>query len=189
MRIALVAPKWNRLVNDYPPLGLAYLAAVLERAGHQVAVFDFGLSPDSELAEDVRQVSAYAPDLVGMTAMTNTWYSAAALAQALKAALACPIVVGGPHATVFPERVAQEPAIDYVVVGEGEETLLELVTLLERSEMAPSAEAVGAVRGLCFVRAGALVKTAERPLIRDLDARSEERRVGKECRSRWSPYH
>ena len=23
----------------------------------------------------------------------------------------------------------------------------------------------------------------------DLEARSEERRVGKECRSRWSPYH
>ena len=22
-----------------------------------------------------------------------------------------------------------------------------------------------------------------------LDSRSEERRVGKECRSRWSPYH
>src|SRR5256885_13747293 len=28
------------------------------------------------------------------------------------------------------------------------------------------------------------------PLANDLlDARSEERRVGKECRSRWSPYH
>src|SRR5256886_12744025 len=24
---------------------------------------------------------------------------------------------------------------------------------------------------------------------KQLDARSEERRVGKECRSRWSPYH
>ena len=23
----------------------------------------------------------------------------------------------------------------------------------------------------------------------DIDKRSEERRVGKECRSRWSPYH
>src|SRR5260370_41527582 len=23
----------------------------------------------------------------------------------------------------------------------------------------------------------------------DIDSRSEERRVGKECRSRWSPYH
>src|SRR5688572_13038098 len=25
--------------------------------------------------------------------------------------------------------------------------------------------------------------------LQDLSARSEERRVGKECRSRWSPYH
>ena len=24
---------------------------------------------------------------------------------------------------------------------------------------------------------------------KDIQARSEERRVGKECRSRWSPYH
>ena len=27
------------------------------------------------------------------------------------------------------------------------------------------------------------------PLLRTLIVRSEERRVGKECRSRWSPYH
>ena len=26
-------------------------------------------------------------------------------------------------------------------------------------------------------------------LVKDLQQRSEERRVGKECRSRWSPYH
>src|SRR2546425_5777809 len=26
-------------------------------------------------------------------------------------------------------------------------------------------------------------------VIRDMRVRSEERRVGKECRSRWSPYH
>ena len=25
--------------------------------------------------------------------------------------------------------------------------------------------------------------------LNDIDTRSEERRVGKECRSRWSPYH
>ena len=28
-----------------------------------------------------------------------------------------------------------------------------------------------------------------RDLRRDIARRSEERRVGKECRSRWSPYH
>ena len=26
-------------------------------------------------------------------------------------------------------------------------------------------------------------------LLKELEKRSEERRVGKECRSRWSPYH
>src|SRR5256886_3173186 len=29
----------------------------------------------------------------------------------------------------------------------------------------------------------------DRPVDRDAVRRSEERRVGKECRSRWSPYH
>ena len=27
------------------------------------------------------------------------------------------------------------------------------------------------------------------PVAQQIDLRSEERRVGKECRSRWSPYH
>ena len=29
----------------------------------------------------------------------------------------------------------------------------------------------------------------DRQLVIELGSRSEERRVGKECRSRWSPYH
>src|SRR3712207_7005762 len=33
------------------------------------------------------------------------------------------------------------------------------------------------------------VTVAVQPLMALLPARSEERRVGKECRSRWSPYH
>ena len=34
------------------------------------------------------------------------------------------------------------------------------------------------------------VVPTEEPVIQLIDAeRSEERRVGKECRSRWSPYH
>ena len=36
-------------------------------------------------------------------------------------------------------------------------------------------------------RLGAVATEAER--LRLADGRSEERRVGKECRSRWSPYH
>ena len=48
------------------------------------------------------------------------------------------------------------------------------------------------------VRAGSRFETPEmagitnfllRTMIRGTSRRSEERRVGKECRSRWSPYH
>src|SRR3712207_568688 len=52
-----------------------------------------------------------------------------------------------------------------------------------------------------FIRAVGMIKLAAAQVNRDLGlldahladaivrARSEERRVGKECRSRWSPYH
>ena len=33
------------------------------------------------------------------------------------------------------------------------------------------------------------VNVLNRETLLDAQARSEERRVGKECRSRWSPYH
>jgi hypothetical protein len=38
--------------------------------------------------------------------------------------------------------------------------------------------------------AGHLLELPETPLLLNhVGTRSEERRVGKECRSRWSPYH
>src|SRR5256885_8265276 len=45
---------------------------------------------------------------------------------------------------------------------------------------------------LTVLRAVVLVGNADfrnDPRLRYIPARSEERRVGKECRSRWSPYH
>src|SRR3989449_11258765 len=54
-----------------------------------------------------------------------------------------------------------------------------------KSHAVPAAELAGDV----FVRGEALVDLqALLPLAATI-ARSEERRVGKECRSRWSPYH
>ncbi len=166
MRIALISPKWNKKANDYPPLGMAYLAAVLERAGHEVAVFDFGLDPDLPLEESVRPVCAYGPQLVGITAMTSIYQSALETAILLKASLGRPIVLGGPHATVYPERVLSEsPVIDYVVRGEGEETLLALVQALDNGS-----RDLSTIRGLTYRLRGEIVSNPDRPLIQDLDA-------------------
>ena len=166
MRIALISPKWNKKVNDYPPLGLAYLAAVLEHAGHQVGGFDFGLEPDIPLEDDVRRVCAFDPHVVGITAMTSVYHSALEAATLLKAYLGRPIVIGGPHPTVYPERVlAESPVIDYVVRGEGEETTLELVHALDGGN-----RDLHAINGLTYRLRGEIIANPDRALIDNLDA-------------------
>ena len=71
MRISLIGPKWNEMINSYPPLGLGYLAAVAEQDGHDVRIHDFGLYPSQPLEEDARQVVDFKPDLVAFTSMTT----------------------------------------------------------------------------------------------------------------------
>jgi len=163
VRISLVSPKWNKMVNSYPPLGLGYLAAVLEREGHQVRIHDFGLTPNTPLEEDIQDIEEFAPHLVGITSMTNVYHSALETARLVKERMGCPVVMGGPHPTVFPQRTVQEPWVDYVVYGEGEETLVELVRALE-GQMD-----LEGVQGLCFKRNGEVILNPARPLIRDLD--------------------
>ncbi|MGQ9517886.1 MAG: B12-binding domain-containing radical SAM protein [Anaerolineae bacterium] len=165
MRVALISPKWNQMVNSYPSLGLGYLAAVLERRGDEVRIFDFGLDPRRPLEEEVLDVLAFRPDVIGLTAMTTSYHSAEQTISLLRAGTHAPMVLGGPHATVFPERTLREqPALDYLVFGEGEETMLELMEVIEgRRDPAT-------VAGLCYRRAGQVMCNPARPLIRDLDA-------------------
>ncbi len=166
MRVALISPKWNKKANDYPPLGLAYLAAVLERAGHEVQVFDFGLDPLVSVETDIDRVCAFDPQVVGITSMTSVYESALDTAARLKARLGRPIILGGPHATVFPERVLSEaPVIDYVVRGEGEETVLELVSALESG-----IRDIGRIQGVTHRQHGSIVSNPDRPLLTDLDS-------------------
>lgn len=164
MRIALISPKWNKKANDYPPLGLGYLAAVLEQ-NHEVRIFDFSLDLRSSLDSDLQHVNSFDPHLVGITAMTSLYHSALEAATLLKAYLGRPVILGGPHATMCPERILEEsPVIDYVVRGEGEKTILELVEALGGDRD------LGSVNGLTYRRRGEVVSNPDRELIADLDA-------------------
>jgi anaerobic magnesium-protoporphyrin IX monomethyl ester cyclase len=170
MRIALVSPKWNEMVNSYPPLGLGYLAAILENEGHSVSIFDLGLDPDGSLEDGADAIASCSPDIVGITAMTNNYHSASKTCALLKARTGCPIVVGGPHSTIFPERVVSDPSVDYVAFGEGEDTMRELVKAIASEGPRPSDDTLQAVRGICFVSGDEAIRTPPRPLIEDLDA-------------------
>ena len=175
MRIALVSPKWNQLVNSYPPLGIGYLAAIAESEGHTVAIYDLGLAPDAPLEDDVARICAFKPDLVGLTAMTNNYHSAEQTFALLKAQCAAPLLVGGPHATLFSERVLADPHVDYVIYGEGEEPFRQLLRAIALQGPRPSDEALSAIDGLGWKRAegdadARLVHNASAPLLHDLDS-------------------
>lgn len=115
-----------------PPLGLAYMGAVLESAGHQVKIVD---APTLEMGveEAAREVLSWRPDLVGISAVTPTVKGGYRLACAIKSAAPdLPVVMGGQHVSFMFEEALSTGCVDYVAIGEGERTILELVESLER---------------------------------------------------------
>jgi anaerobic magnesium-protoporphyrin IX monomethyl ester cyclase len=115
-------------VTQSPPLGILYLAAVLEREGYAVAVEDMIISRHcaESLAQAIEGVS-----LVGIGTTTPAFHTALEIARAVKARSPETIVVmGGPHVTFMAEETVRNSNVDIVVRGEGEETIAELAAYI-----------------------------------------------------------
>jgi len=165
MKVCLVGPKWNEMINSYPPLGLGYLAAVAENLGHEVCIHDMGLRPDMPVEQDIKAVIEGKPDLVAFTAMTTSYLSVEKAARLLKEASGVPTVIGGPHATSLPQQTISDPNFDFLVYGEGEPAWAELLQAIEAQD-----DRYERIQNLWFRRDGRVINNPERPLNRDLDA-------------------
>lgn len=150
-----------------PPLGLAYIAAVLLEKGFSVTIIDANaenLSSD-EVAERARVVGA---KIVGVTATTPMIDSAFDLAKSVKRTLPEAIIVfGGPHVSVLPVRSLNDcPELDFVVIGEGEITAVELFGIILDGEW----DRLPSVSGVAYrdKKSGNIVVTSPRPLIEDI---------------------
>ncbi len=142
-----------------PPLELLMVAASVP--GHECRVLDLRLEPDAAFE---RALADFAPDVVGVTAYSAEAEAAKALCRRARAARpGTTVVVGGHHATMAPEDLLAEAAVDVLVLGEGEATFPELVSALA------AGGDLGRVAGLAFRRDGEAVFTGPRPLIADLD--------------------
>ena len=163
MNITLIQP-YTGGVDVEPPKSLASIAAVLDRAGHKVRLIDLQICKVRQEWEAI--FNAEPVDMVGITAMTPQVKEARAVAERIKAMLPdVPIVLGGVHATLLPRQTLQKfNCFDILVIGEGEETIVELVSRLEKKE--PIAD----VRGIAYRSKGEAVTTPLRPRIVDLDS-------------------
>lgn len=165
MNVVLVGPKWNKLVNNYPSLGLGYIAAIWEQEGHAVKVVDMGLRPSVPVEEEIAQVAAFHPDLVAFTSMSTSYHSIERAAKLVKEQIGCTTLIGGPHATTLPELTLKDPNIDFLIHGEGEEPARQLVRALAAGGGWES------IAGLGYkAKDGGIHLNPEAPLIPDLDA-------------------
>lgn len=151
--------------GTYFPIGIGYLAAFLKKRDFSAEFLDPNVE-DLPIDRVVERASRLAPTCVGISFMTPQFLWARDLATALKAALPdTPIVLGGAHPSVLPERTLKEiPAADFVVFGEGEETNLELM-----EHLADKKQTLAEINGLAWRDAEAIRVNPPRDLISDLD--------------------
>jgi anaerobic magnesium-protoporphyrin IX monomethyl ester cyclase len=153
-----------------PPLHLMYLAGAVEHAGFSPHIIDANLLnvPPDKIKDHISRLH---PDMVGLTATTATISTAFRYINKIRFALPdCFIFIGGPHASALPDQTLTGcRQLDAVVIGEGEETVVDLV----RSFSQVDPHWPDAVRGIAYKRKDnareQIIVTPPRPLIEDLD--------------------
>lgn len=159
MKALLVFPRFRYPSGD-PPLGTAYLAAVLRREGAEVDIFD-ATWMRRPLASLERVVSENSYDLIGISVLTSMLREASTVAEMAKQLSPHSFVVmGGPHATVEPASTLQLPGVDAVTVGEAELTVLALAKAGLRPENVP---------GVWYRSDDEIIRGPDPELLADLD--------------------
>ncbi len=159
-----VSPVTAYLFYNSAPLGILYIAAVLEQAGHDVAVID-AAAQGLDIAATTAEVEAFRPDIIGVGSFTVTFETTRVLGRALRDALpGVPLVLGSYHVTLVPDQAMAESVFDIGVLGEGEHTMLEL------TEWAAGRRTLDDVAGIVYRGDDGLVFTGKRKKFRDLDS-------------------
>lgn len=162
MRVLLVNPPsmgmFKLLGLDLPPLGILYVAGYLEAHGVEVHVNDLNTA---RRGDPPIRFENY--DIVGIGTDTTRYLQAQKIAEEARKQGAI-VLMGGPHPYYVAEEILRTSAVDYVVRGEGEETMLEIVQFIERGK--DPAE----IRGVSSLRNGIFHEVPPRPFNEDLDA-------------------
>lgn len=160
--MALIKIWQGTLQPPRPPLGLLFVGGALKKAGFAARVFHW--TRDEALAK-LPEVIAFQPFLVGFSIITGDPLSLVLdCAGRLRAALpGLKVMLGGVHATVEPAQCLAEPAVDFVVLGEGEVTAVDLAQALSQGQPHDH------LPGLGYKQGGQAVINPRPPLIKDLD--------------------
>ena len=183
MKVLLINPpqtfyQGSDLPSGNLPLGLMYIAAVLEKAGHEVTILDafmndplvwksgdtirIGMSP-KKIQEEIQKRN---PDIVGVsnpfTSQVENAIEVCDLAKGVNRKIVT--VVGGPHVTaVAVEFLKGAKNADVAVVGEGEYAMLDIANCLQEHR------SLSNVLGSAFRKGKTIIQNSPRPFVENLD--------------------
>ena len=149
----------------YYPYWLAHAAAVVDQIGHEINLIDCPAAGKTE--EDLHQaVKEFQPDLMVLESVTASWNSDLEVAASLKKLLPdSKICLAGTHVTaMWKESLENEPAVDFVAIGEYDFTIRDLAQALEKNE-----QDFSSIPGIAYRDAGVAVRTEDRESIQDVD--------------------
>jgi len=172
LRILMIQPNYHaggaEIAGNWPPGWVAYIGGTLRTAGFTQVKFIDAMTnhiPDERLRA---MIAAERPDVVMATAITPMIYQAQkTLEIARQAAPQAKTILGGIHPTfMYAQVLGEAPWIDYIVRGEGEEIVAELMcAIADGTDLATRSN----IQGLAYLEDGKLVATPARPVINDLD--------------------
>jgi len=162
--ILLINPKYEKSHfyggrSVTPPIGLGYIAEVLERLGVKVKVVDMGLNHSLKEVMDV--VLKEKIEVIGVSIISYRYRPIYSMIDQIKKAFPkIPVIVGGPHMITFRKKVLEDcVSIDYGVIGQGEEAITEFFKGIDIDKIA----------GFVYRKNGIVMENAPRKFIEDLD--------------------
>ncbi|MBI5408425.1 MAG: radical SAM protein [Nitrospirae bacterium] len=183
MRCALIIPAWvpedifssrtaASQINYWQPLGTLYVASSLMKAGHEVRFLNGAFMKHDEILNQIRE---YQPEFIGIYSTTFGWKKAVFTASEIRKSEVRSqksevkdkvfIAVGGPYPIAVQERCLEDcEDINAVVTGEGEITVVEMLSRLSQGK------SLEGVEGTVFRDGDKIIKNPPRPLITDIDS-------------------
>ncbi|MFC1476642.1 B12-binding domain-containing radical SAM protein [Fibrobacterota bacterium] len=115
------------------PLGLGYLASYAQKHNISIKIIDGKLSGHLSIEKTIQAILSCHPRYVGISTITVDFPMAEEIAEKLKQrSKDLVIILGGPHINALPvQSLKESPHVDYVITGQAEKSLAELVLCLK----------------------------------------------------------
>lgn len=163
VRVLLIRAPSTDAATISPPLGLAYLAAVLEKEKIPVKIIDTPILGYSQ-KEIIKEAKKIEPTIIGFGGVTQEFPANLKTASNLKKHLQdCLIFIGGSHVSATPKQTIRHKCFDIAILGEAEKTIVDLIKTLAQGKNLKK------VKGIAFRKGRKIIITPPRPFIKNLD--------------------